>query len=83
MFIRAIKNYMGVNVLKDKMHIHLRDWENFLLKKLCGKSCLNSHHKQARMACARKKMSYGDKWFIVLFSEEKNWKLLVPELLLA
>lgn len=31
-----------------------------------------SHHKQARMDLTSKYMSYTDKWYIVLFSNEKD-----------
>lgn len=69
--IRQFKNDIGVKI--SKKSIYTRRLQE-LYKRVSCNPCINTHHKQVRINCARKYMLYRNKCFSVWFS----WKEMKP-----
>lgn len=77
--LRSIKLMSGLKVSKDTIHRRIRNSPNLILKKMAKKPALTARHKIKRLEWAKKHMSFGSKWFSVIFSDEKKWNLDGPD----
>lgn len=76
-----MKFYVGLGYFKFQRNntYMLKGSKYIVLKKMCFKPRLKSHHKQVRMDWARKYMLFGYMWHTVIFCDEKNkiWMVLL------
>lgn len=75
----AVKRELGFECHRSTLYRAARQAENLEFTKGIGKPPLTSEHKEKRLEFARNHVDYGDKWFNVMFSDEKKFNLDGPD----
>ncbi len=74
---REIASFSRIS--KSTVHRRIKASTNIVYRRMKAKPYLKQRQKDARLKCARKHMSYGEKWISVIFSDEKKCNLDGPD----